>query len=95
MSIKKLQLTNEGELLVLRDSFQKSGELPDNNISVGHHEECGGLINILPVTGTMNIFHCNICGLRVYFPKYIKKFTELQSYLFRKFQLIQGGWAAG
>lgn len=91
--IKRLQLTDQGEILSLCSECVETGLLPDANLHMGYHEECEGDVLIRDVSKTSKVFYCNGCGLRVYFPRRIKSFSKLKDWLDKRLKIHVGGLA--
>jgi hypothetical protein len=80
-NIKRIQLTDEGEILKIASDYTMTSPLPDSNTRLGVHEVCYGDILKMNVSESSSVLVCQRCGLRVYVSRSLKTFGGLKDYL--------------
>jgi hypothetical protein len=82
-----IRVTKWGDRIVFDQRKNDEDLLGNEGFSsfVATHAECGGVIDIHPISSVYRVLACRLCNLRVPVPRWVKEIQELRSW----------SWSAG
>jgi hypothetical protein len=84
---KKIQLTKQGDTLIIPRDQKDENTLPGAPHEVGTHEVCDGYIGLIPTSHTHSVLLCWVCYLRIAVPNtVITTYAQLRAFLQKELQ---------